>query len=78
VVTLILPVVALFGTLALICVAEFTVKVVAATPLNCTLLAPFKFVPVIVTVVPTTPLVGVKAVIVGGDGGVVTVKSAAL
>ena len=36
------------------------------TPLNATAVAPVKFVPVIVTLVPTGPLVGVKLVIVGG------------
>ena len=38
---------------------------VALTPLNVTALAPVKFVPLIVTLVPTGPLVGVKLVIVG-------------
>ena len=47
----------------------------ALTPLNVTAVAPVKFVPVIVTPVPTGPLVGVKAVIVGAE---VTVKLAAL
>src|SRR5438445_2008889 len=36
------------------------------TPLNVTAVAPVKFVPVIVTMVPTGPLVGVKLLIVGG------------
>ena len=35
-------------------------------PLNCTAVAPLKFVPLIVTLAPTSPLVGVKLVIVGG------------
>src|SRR5437879_6010812 len=39
---------------------------VALTPLNATALVPVKFVPVIVTPVPTGPLVGVKLAIVGG------------
>jgi hypothetical protein len=34
--------------------------------LNATAVAPVKFVPLIVTVVPTCPLAGVKLVIVGG------------
>jgi len=42
------------------------VKLVALTPLNATAVAPVKFVPVIVTPVPTGPLVGVKPAIVGG------------
>ena len=50
-------------------------KVVALTPLNATAVAPVKFVPVIVTLVPTGPLVGAKLVIVGG---LTTVKGLAL
>ena len=38
----------------------------ALTPLNVTEVAPVKFVPLIVTLVPTGPLVGVKLIIVGG------------
>src|SRR5205823_9075528 len=52
-------------TAAEICVAEFTVKV-AVVPLNFTDVAPMKFVPLIVTLVPTVPVVGEKLVIVGG------------
>ena len=44
--------------------AEVTEKV-AGVPLNATVVAPVKFKPVIVTFVPTGPLVGVKLVIVG-------------
>ena len=40
-------------------------KLAALTPLNVTAVAPVKFVPLIVTLVPTGPLVGVKLVIVG-------------
>ena len=40
-------------------------KGAALIPLNVTTVAPVKFVPVIVTLVPTGPLVGVKLVIVG-------------
>jgi hypothetical protein len=43
------------------------VKVVAI-PLIVTAVAPVKFVPLIVTLVPTVPLVGVKPVIVGAGG----------
>jgi hypothetical protein len=64
VVTPILPVFAPVGTVAVICVAEFTLKLVAAMPPNVTLVAPVKAVPVIVTGVPTGPLVGVKLVII--------------
>src|SRR5437870_3450190 len=64
------PVVAPVGTVAWIVVAEFTVKL-ALTPLNVTVVAPVKFVPLIVTLVPTGPLVGAKLVIVGAG---ITVK----
>jgi hypothetical protein len=64
-VTLTGPVVAVAGTVAVICVAEFTVNVVAFTLLNETTVAPVKFVPVIVTDVPTDPQVGANDVIVG-------------
>src|SRR5882762_8903856 len=65
VVTLIGPVVAPDGTVAVIAVAEFTVKL-ALVPLNSTDVAPVKFVPLIVTLVPAGPLPGVKLVMVGG------------
>jgi len=48
-----------------ICVSESTEKVVAFTPPNVTLVAPVKLVPVIVTWVPTGPLVGLKVCITG-------------
>ena len=50
-------------------------KLAALTPLNRTAVAPVKFVPLIVTLVPTGPLVGVKLVIVGAG---MTVKLVAL
>ena len=65
VVTLSGPVVAPAGTVARIEVAEFTVKA-ALTPLNITDVAPLKFVPLMVTLVPGVPLEGVKLVIAGG------------
>lgn len=67
VVTLIVPVVALFGKVAVICVALFTVKVVAAVPLKFTAVAPVKLVPVITTDAPelTHALFGLKPVTVG-------------
>ena len=43
----------------------------ALTVLNVTAVAPLKFVPLIVTLVPTGPLVGVKLVMVGAG---ITVK----
>jgi hypothetical protein len=48
----------------------------AALPLNATAVAPVKFVPLIVTLLPTAPLVGVKLVIVGALA--LTVKLLAL
>jgi hypothetical protein len=65
VVTLIGPVVAPAGTVAVILVDGATLNVVAETPLKVTAVAPVKFVPVIVTIVPTGPKVGVNDVIVG-------------
>ena len=56
------------GVTAVTLVAETTTTLVAATPPTVTLLAPVRFVPVIVIDVPPRgePLVGVTAVIVGG------------
>jgi hypothetical protein len=56
--------VAVVGTVAVICVAEFGVNV-AETLLNVTEVAPVRLVPVITTDVPTGPVVGVNDVIVG-------------
>ena len=64
VVTLSGPAVAPAGTVAWIAVAEVTVKL-ALNPLNATAVAPVNSVPLIVTLVPTGPLVGAKLVIVG-------------
>jgi hypothetical protein len=65
VITRMVPVVPL-PTVAVICVAEFTVKEVAAVPPMLTAVAPVNFVPVMVTVaVPAQPEAGVKEVIVG-------------
>ena len=44
---------------------ESTVKLVDGVPSKLTVPAPVKFVPVMVTLVPTGPLVGVKEEIVG-------------
>ncbi len=66
VVTRIGPVVAPVGTATVILVpAPFTVKPGAFTLLNETAVAPVKLVPLIVTDVPTGPLVGLNDVIVG-------------
>ena len=69
-VTAIGPVVAPLGTVALICVPESTENA-AAVPLNVTAVAPVKLVPLIVTLVPTGPLVGVKPLIEGLVDGAV-------
>src|SRR5439155_18289243 len=74
VVTLIGPLVAPDGTVAVIAVAEFTVKL-ALVPLNSTALAPVKLVERMGAVEGTGPLVGVKLVMVGG---LMTVKVLAL
>ena len=65
VITLIGPVVAPEGTVAWIVVGELTLYV-ALTPLKVTELAPPKLVPLIWTLVPTSPIVGAKLVMVGG------------
>ena len=66
VVTLIGPVVAAVGTIALIWVLEVTVNVVDA-PLKDTALVPEKLAPEMVTLVPATPLAGEKELRVGGE-----------
>jgi hypothetical protein len=63
-VTEIRPVVAPAGTVAVILVEDFTTKD-EVTLLNATAVAPVKFVPVIVTEVPTGPEVGENEVMVG-------------
>jgi hypothetical protein len=65
VVTLIVPEVAPLGTVAVIEAAELTVKL-APMPLNETVVAPVKLVPLTLTLVPTGPLVGEKLVMAGG------------
>ena len=76
VVTVILPVVAPAGTTAVIR-PSFTTLKLADVPLNRTLVAPVKWLPLMVTEVPTTPLDGEKLLIVGADPPV-TVKFDAL
>jgi hypothetical protein len=65
VVTLIFPVFAPLGTVAVIFVYEFTAKLVALTPPKVALVAPVKLSPLIVTLVPGGPLVGETLEIVG-------------
>ena len=64
VVTLIVPSVAPAGTVVVMVVALF-VRMEAAVPLNETPVAPARLVPLIVTAVPTGPLVGVKLLTTG-------------
>ncbi len=64
VVTVMWPVVAAAGTVVTILVAVSD-AMVAAVPLNATLVAPDRFWPVMVTVVPGAPEVGVKLLIFG-------------
>jgi hypothetical protein len=59
------PLVAPFGTAAVICVVVSTVKLVALVPLNFTAVAPSNGPPVIVIESPGTPLVGRKPEIDG-------------
>jgi len=75
VVTLIAPLVAPLGTVAVICVSELTVKE-AAAPLKATAVAPVKCEPLIVTAVPTGPLAGLNELIVGGSAHVLNVFQA--
>jgi len=64
VVTVIGPLVAELGTVAVIVLEELTLKL-AEVPLNFTAVAPVKFAPLIVTVVLLAPLPGVKLEIAG-------------
>ena len=57
-------------TTAVKVVDDTTLKDVAAVPPKVTPVAPVRFVPVIVTVVPAIPLVGVKLVIPGSNEAV--------
>lgn len=70
VVTLIVPVDAPVGTVAVTEVSEPTVNDAEVAP-NVTLVVPVKPVPVMVTLAPTGPLAGVKDEIVGTGGGAV-------
>jgi hypothetical protein len=74
VVTVIGPVVAPAGTVAVICVVLATVNV-ALTPLNRTFRTLAKLAPKMLTTVPTGPDGGVKLLMMGGVGPVVTMKS---
>ncbi len=63
-VTVIVPLVAAFGTVATIWVAD-TEVIVALVPLNLTEFTPPRLTPIIVTAVPTGPLRGLKLTIAG-------------
>ncbi len=76
VVTLIGPVVADVGTVAVSDVDDSTLKSLALIPLNITAVAPVKFVAVMVTLLPTEPPVGSKVMMVGGEMNKVTRLSA--
>ena len=65
--TLIVPLVAPWGTVVVIELALWTVNA-ASVPLKRTAVAPVKLLPVSVTAVPVGPLVGEKELIVGGCG----------
>ena len=65
VITLTIPVVAPTGTIAVMDVSETTLKILALVLLNLTAVAPVKCVPVMVTLIPIDPLVGVKLLMVG-------------
>ncbi len=69
-VTWIAPDCAPVGTVAVICVLEFTVKL-AAVPAKVTAVVPVKLLPVMVTLAPTGPFVGVKEVM---EGATITTK----
>src|SRR6185503_10387956 len=72
VVTLIDPVVAPAGTVAVICVSETTLKEVAAVPLKLTEVAPVKLEPERVMMVPIAPEIGEKPVILGPAGALLS------
>ena len=76
-VTLIGPLVAPLGTLALSWVSEIPLKDAAGVPLKATAVVPVKWVPVMVTIFPTAPRTGEKELIVGAAVAV-TVKAVEL
>ena len=76
VVTLIFPVVEPLATTAVIVVALVTEKLEAAFAPNVTAVAPVRFVPVMVTVVPATPEAGAKLVMEGAGVTVCDVEPA--
>src|SRR5438874_1007336 len=75
VLTLIGPLLAPLGTVVVIWVSAVTLHLAAAPLEKVTVVVPLKLLPLMVTEVPTGPLVGLKELIVGGG---VTVKLLAL
>ena len=69
------PLVAAGGTPASILVPDTTSNRAAGTPLNTTAVAPRKWVPVRVTLVPTGPSIGTKPVTVGASPTVIATIS---
>jgi hypothetical protein len=65
VVTVMAPVVAVSGTTTVIWLFESTVNELAEVPLKPTAVAPVKFEPLTVTLVPVEPLVGMKELMTG-------------
>jgi hypothetical protein len=61
----IFPVIALLGTVAVTCMSEFTVNVVAFAPPKVTFVVCLRLTPVMVTTVSIAPLDGLKFVICG-------------
>ena len=74
VVTLIGPAVAPAGTMAVIWVAELTVKE-ALTPLNITEVAPLRLLPVMMIEAPTVALAGIAPMLGGGAAVGANVRS---
>jgi hypothetical protein len=68
------PLTAPAGTVAVICVEEFTTTELAGVPPNVTVALAVKFAPVMVIREPTTPLLGVKLLMVGAGGCTVSVN----
>ena len=75
VVTPIVPVTAPDGTVAVTCVSEFTVNVVAANPPNVTCVVCERLTPLMATTVPTGPWSGLKPWILGGTRKLVLLVS---
>ncbi|CAB4812309.1 unannotated protein [freshwater metagenome] len=70
------PAVAASGMLVVICVPAGLTLTAAESPPNETAVAPEKLVPLMVTTLPMSPVAGVKPVMVGANGLVITVNCA--